>query len=85
MRTSISLIFENDNCWYSPQCQLTLCMLGNAYVLSSVFFVVFVFQNIFFQFVFRIPSDDPDQAQYSVGPDLGPDCLQMLSADDPSG
>ena len=25
---------------------------------------------------------DPDQAQLSVGPDLGPDCLQRLSADD---
>ena len=23
-------------------------------------------------------SSDPDQAQYSVGPNLGPNCLQML-------
>ena len=28
---------------------------------------------------------DPDQDQHSVGPDLGPTCLQMLSADDKSG
>ena len=27
-------------------------------------------------------SFDPDQAIGSVGPDLGPNCLQMLSADD---
>ena len=27
---------------------------------------------------------DPDQDQHSVGPDLGPNCLQMLSADDKS-
>ena len=27
---------------------------------------------------------DPDQARRFVGPDLGPDCLQMLSADDGS-
>ena len=27
---------------------------------------------------------DPDQAQYFVGPDLGPNCLQKLSADDTS-
>ena len=27
---------------------------------------------------------DPDQAQYSVGPDLGPNCLQKWSADDNS-
>ena len=25
---------------------------------------------------------DPDQDRRSVGPDLGPDCLQRLSADD---
>ena len=29
-------------------------------------------------------SLDPDQAQHYVGPDLSPDCLQMLSADDTS-
>ena len=27
---------------------------------------------------------DPDQARHFVGPDLGPDCLQRLSADDTS-
>ena len=27
---------------------------------------------------------DPDQARRFVGPDLGPNCLQMLSADDTS-
>ena len=26
-------------------------------------------------------SSDPDQARQNVGPDLGPDCLQKLSAD----
>ena len=25
---------------------------------------------------------DPDQARHFVGPDLGPNCLQKLSADD---
>ena len=29
-------------------------------------------------------SLDPDQARHSVGPDLGPNCLQRLSADDNS-
>ena len=29
-------------------------------------------------------SLDPDQAQCFVGPDLGPNCLQRLSADDKS-
>ena len=36
----------------------------------------------------RIPSVlnslDTDQAQHFVGPDLGPNCLQKLSADDTS-
>ena len=27
---------------------------------------------------------DPDQARHLVGPDLGPNCLQSLSADDSS-
>ena len=27
---------------------------------------------------------DPDQARYFVGADLGPNCLQRLSADDTS-
>ena len=30
----------------------------------------------------RVPNSlDPDQARHSVGPDLGPSCLQKLSAD----
>ena len=27
---------------------------------------------------------DPDQDQHSFGPDLGPNCLQRISADDKS-
>ena len=29
-------------------------------------------------------SSDSDQARHYVGPDLGPNCLQMLSADETS-
>ena len=32
-----------------------------------------------------IKQEDPGQAGGFVGPDLGPNCLQMLSADDKSG
>ena len=32
----------------------------------------------------RQKSLDPDQARHFVGPDLGPNCLQRLSADDTS-
>ena len=34
---------------------------------------------------FRVSNSlDPDQDQHFVGPDLGPNCLQRLSADDKS-
>ena len=34
----------------------------------------------------RVSKDlDPDQDQHSVSPDMGPNCLQRLSADDKSG
>ena len=32
----------------------------------------------------RVEEFDPGQAQCFVGPELGPNCLQILSADDPS-
>ena len=33
----------------------------------------------------RVSNDfDPDQARHFVGPDLGPNCLQRLSADNKS-
>ena len=37
------------------------------------------------KYSFRVSKGlDPDQNQPSVGPDLGPNCLQRLSADDKS-
>ena len=46
-----------------------------------------IFQNQHFQKVLSgilsvSNSLEPDQARRSVGPDLGPNCLQRLSADD---
>ena len=43
------------------------------------------FKNIFSQKnnTIRVANNlDPDQDRPSVGPDLGPKCLQMLSVDD---
>ena len=38
---------------------------------------------LFFRNTIRVSNSlDPDQAQHFVGPDLGPNCLQRLSADD---
>ena len=62
----------------------TLCLLGN---FACIFVVYFFFQNdLFLKNSFRTAirlsnSLDPDQ---SVGPDLGPNCFQRLSADDTS-
>ena len=36
---------------------------------------------IFFKTIRMSNSLDPDQARHFVGPDLGPNCLQRLSAD----
>ena len=54
--------------------------------------MIFCRLQIFFKIKFfkKIPSDtiresnrlDPDQAQHSVGPDLGPICLRRASEDD---
>ena len=39
----------------------------------------------FFRNTIRVSNSlDPDQDRYFVGPDLGPNCLQMLAADDKS-
>ena len=38
----------------------------------------------FFNTILVSNSLDPDQAQHFVGPDLGPNCLQRLSADNKS-
>ena len=63
-----------------------LCMLSN----FSCFFVVvtsaYLFQNqLFSKNSFRVSNClDPDQDRHYVGPDLGPNCLLKLSADDKS-
>ena len=75
-----------------PFC-ITICMLGN----FACFFVVYGFFFFFF-FFFKLTfsktsigntirvsnSLNPDQARHFVGPDLGPNCLQRLSAEDKS-
>ena len=52
-------------------------------------FVVCYFfpQNQFFEILFQeynqsVKQLDPDQTRQNVGPDQGPNCLQLLSADD---
>ena len=51
--------------------------------MSVVFFrIKTFFKKIFFWDLIRVSNClDPDQARHYVGPDLGPNCLQWLSAD----
>ena len=64
---------------------LLRCRMGN----FSCFFVVCCFfskstfsKNSFRNTITVSKSLDPDQARHFVGPDLGPNCLQRISADD---
>ena len=68
-------------------CKHNFCTLGNfACFLSSLdFFLKINFFKKSFRNTIRVSNSlDPDQDQNFVGPDLGPNCLQRLSADDKS-
>ena len=56
-------------------------------LLSSAdfFFFKIHFSKNSFRYTIRVSNGlDPDQDQHFVGPDLGPNCLQRLSADNTS-
>ena len=64
---------------------LTICMLGNFFTIflsSADFFKVKFSKSPFINITWVSNSLDPDQARHSVGPDLSPNCLQRLSADE---
>ena len=62
----------------------TLTLYLHAYLSSANFFQNQLFQKILSWIPSVSNSLDPDQARHFVGPDLGPNCLQRLSADDNS-
>ena len=69
--------------------ELTLCMLGNFSCLfvicGFVFYKINFFKKRNFRNTIRVSNSlDPDQASRFFRPDLGPNCLQRLSADDKS-
>ena len=54
-------------------------------LLSADFFQDIFFSKISFLNTFKVSNGlDPDQNQRFVSPDLGPNCLQKLSADNKS-
>ena len=56
-------------------------------LLSADFFKINFFEKLFQEHItIRVSNGlGPDQDQHPVGPDLGPNCLQRLSADNKSG
>ena len=59
-------------------------MLGNfsAFCHLLIIFKIFFIENSFRNTIRVSNNLDPDQARHFVGRDLGPNCLQRLSADD---
>ena len=51
---------------------------------SANFFKIILIISVTIRVSTRSNGLDPDQDQQSVGPDLGPNCFQRLSADDKS-
>ena len=62
---------------------MQLCLLGNFVLSSADFFQNQLFRKILLGVITVTVSNnlDPDQARQNVGPDLGPNCLQRISAD----
>ena len=63
---------------------LTLCMLGNfsSFCRLQLFFKICFSKKISRHSIRLSNGWDPDQVRRFVGPDLGLNCLQRLSADD---
>ena len=58
----------------------------HAFLSSADFFSKSTFMKNYFTNTIRVSNSlDPDVARRFVGPDLGPDCLQRVSADDTGG
>ena len=69
-------LFDSDS---SDSCKIIIY----PFLSSADFFKInFFLKNSFRNTISLSNSLDPDQARHFVGPDLGPKCLQRLSADD---
>ena len=65
---------------------LTLCTLGINFFYDFLLSDDLFPKISFFKNTFRVSiSLHPDQARYFVGPDLDPNCLDGLSAEDTNG
>ena len=85
----ISNLIKGYHVWfYFAFVELTLCMLGNYFMLLlalTFLFKIYFFQKHSFRNIITLSNSfDPDQDRQLDGPDLGPNCLQRLSTDDKS-
>ena len=58
---------------------ILLLLFLHTSLLCHIYFTLWM--QDFFNTIQVSTSLDPDQAEHFVGPDLGPNCLQRLSAD----
>ena len=83
----VTSTLEHKETTVIPSGMLILCMLGNFVCFFVVygFFLKLTFSKKSFRNTIRMSNSlDPDQARQFIGSDLGPNCLQRLSADDKS-
>ena len=76
--------FHTDDTVSVKKCILiTFGCSNNAFLIPCHFIILPIFNSL--DATSRVSKSlDPDQAQHFVGPDLGPNCLQRLSADNKS-
>ena len=78
LTSSVSLNKNSDFFNFLPH-----CIILHAFLSSAEFFKINLFLKNYFRNTIRVSNSlDPDQARHIVGPGLGPNCLQRLSADD---
>ena len=93
MFISISAFMSTQICVEDGQYVITYKFFAYWVILHAFCCLMIIFQNqLFRKKSFEITrtirvsnSLEPNQAGCSVGPDLGPNCVQRLSADDTSG
>ena len=67
-----------------PAKSVVVSAFGFYYSFTLYYSAIFnsLIAGFFFNSIRASNSLDPDQARHFVGPDLGPNCLQRLSAND---
>ena len=88
MQYRVSLPISSKICTLAPWILSHIfnsLQFGKLFCHLWIFFLKLTFSKKSFRNTIKVSNSlDPDQAQHFVGPDLGPNCSQRLSADDKS-